>query len=102
MAIVSEVTRIPHYSSVFTVESPEPQLLERFAFSFLTGVTGSQRNGQCSTIKDCASGEYCIKQRCTFSLTSYHDAYGTGLQYDEKTGQTRVVDPSRGTWTEST
>lgn len=74
----------------------------------MSGVTGKQRaadNGQpvqCQTIKDCASNEYCIKQQCTTSLTTYHEAYGTGLQYDESTGFVKVVDPSKGTWTEST
>lgn len=93
---------------MFTFEAPEPQLLQRFAFSFLTSVTGSRRNtsdgqpAQCHTIKDCAVGEYCIQQRCTYSLTSYHDAYGTGLEYNEATGLVRVIDPSKGTWTEST
>ncbi|EPB83012.1 hypothetical protein HMPREF1544_10242 [Mucor circinelloides 1006PhL] len=105
---VTAVSRIPHYSSVYSFENPQPQLLQRFAFSFLSGVTGKQRmaeNGQpvqCQTIKDCASGEYCIKQQCTTSLTTYHEAYGTGLQYDESTGFVKVVDPTKGAWTEST
>lgn len=93
---------------MYSFENPQPQLLQRFAFSFLSGVTGKQRmaeNGQpvqCQTIKDCASGEYCITQQCTTSLTTYHEAYGTGLQYDESTGFVKVVDPTKGTWTEST
>ncbi|KAK4512992.1 uncharacterized protein ATC70_003703 [Mucor velutinosus] len=105
---VTAVSRIPHYTSVYSFQNPQPQLLQRFAFSFLSGATGKQRvadNGQpvqCQTIKDCASGEYCIKQQCTTSLTTYHEAYGTGLQYDESTGYVKVVDPTKGTWTEST
>ncbi|KAF1801387.1 Nicastrin-domain-containing protein [Mucor lusitanicus] len=105
---VTAVSRIPHYASVYSFENPQPQLLQRFAFSFLSGVTGKQRmadNGQpvsCQTIRDCVSGEYCIKQQCTTSLTTYHEAYGTGLQYDEATGRVHVVDPTKGTWTEST
>jgi hypothetical protein len=35
-------------------------------------------------------------------MTTYHEAYGTGLQYDEATGIVNVVDPNKGTWTEST
>lgn len=97
-----------HYASVYSFENPQPQLLQRFVFSFLSGVTGVQRLDpdnqpvSCENIKNCANGEYCIKQKCVSTLTTYHEAYGTGLKYDESTGFVRVVDPSKSTWTEST
>lgn len=97
-----------HYASVYSFENPQPQLLQRFVFSFLSGVTGKQRMGGdnkpvvCQTIKDCSTGEYCIKQKCVSTLTTYHEAYGTGLQYNEATGLIDIVDPKKGTWTEST
>jgi hypothetical protein len=47
------------------------------------------------------TGEYCIKQKCTASFTTYHEAYGTGLQYNEASGHVDVVDVTKGTWTES-
>ncbi|GAA5797439.1 hypothetical protein HPULCUR_002823 [Helicostylum pulchrum] len=105
---VSGVARVGHYSSVYSFENPQAQLLQRFAFSFLSGITGLERSGpdnqpvSCQTIKDCTNGEYCIKQKCVSTLTTYHEAYGTGLQYDESTGFVQVVDPTKGTWTEST
>lgn len=106
--VVSGVARVGHYSSVYSFENPQAQLLQRFAFSFLSGITGLERSGpdnqpvSCQTIKDCTNGEYCIKQKCVSTLTTYHEAYGTGLQYDESTGFVQVVDPTKGTWTEST
>lgn len=107
-SIVSGVARVDHYSSVYSFENPQAQLLQRFAFSFLSGITGLERSGpdnqpvSCQTIKDCNNREYCIKQKCVSTLTTYHEAYGTGLQYDESTGFVQVVDPTKGTWTEST
>lgn len=74
----------------------------------MSGVTGKPRTGtdnqtiSCQTIDDCAVGEYCIKQQCVSTITTYHEAYGTGLSYDESTGLVHVVDPSKGTFTEST
>jgi hypothetical protein len=106
--VATGVGSISHYSSVYSFEQPHPQLLQRFAFSFLSGVTGKPRIGSdnqpvaCKTIDDCAIGEYCIKQVCVSTITTYHEAYGTGLQYDESTGMVNVVDPSKGTFTEST
>lgn len=106
--LVSGVTRVGHYASVYSFENPQPQLLQRFVFSFLSGVNGKQRLGSdnqpvsCQTIKDCASGEYCIKSKCVSTLTTYHEAYGTGLQYDESKGLVQVLDPTKGTFTEST
>lgn len=77
-------------------------------FSYLSGITGKQtidsdnKPVSCQTIKDCAGGEYCIKRKCISTLTTYHEAYGTGLQYNEATGRIDIVDPKKGTWTEST
>lgn len=104
----SGVGSISHYSSVYSFEQPKPQLLQRFAFSFLSGVTGKPRIGsdnqpvKCQTIDNCNAGEYCIKQMCVSTVTTYHEAYGTGLQYDEASGFVKVVDLSKGTFTEST
>lgn len=106
--LVSSISRVSHYSSVFNFKNPQPQLLPRFAFSFLGGVTGVPRNdssgqpAKCQTIGDCQSGEYCIKQQCVKTVTAYHDAYGTGLKYDESSGKLTVVDPTKAAWTEST
>lgn len=106
--VASGVGSISHYSSVYSFEQPKPQLLQRFAFSFLSGVTGKPRTGsdnqpvKCQTIDNCNAGEYCIKQVCVSTVTTYHEAYGTGLQYDEATGFVKVVDPKKGTFTEST
>ncbi|KAG0742219.1 hypothetical protein G6F57_010744 [Rhizopus arrhizus] len=99
---VSDVTTFSHYASVFSFKNPEPRLLPRFVFSFLSGVNGKTTNSTCATIQDCSTGEYCILQKCTKSLTNYHDAYGTGLEYDESKNIIKVVDPTKGTWTEST
>ncbi|KAI7901564.1 Nicastrin-domain-containing protein [Cokeromyces recurvatus] len=101
---VTAVERISHYSSVYSFTNPQPDLLQRFAFNFLAGVTGksSSSSAHCYSIQDCKSGEYCIKQKCTASFTTYHEAYGTGLQYDESTNKVKVIDPTKGTWTEST
>lgn len=35
-------------------------------------------------------------------MTRLHDAYGTGLEFNHDSGQWHVVDPTQGTWTEST
>ncbi|CDH57981.1 nicastrin [Lichtheimia corymbifera JMRC:FSU:9682] len=99
---VSGISRVSHYTSVFNVRNPQPQLIPRFAFTFLADVTGVDQQRSCQTIQDCDSDEYCVKQRCIKTFTAYHDAYGTGLQYDEGTGEIKVVDPTKGTWTEST
>lgn len=100
---MSKVEYTSHYSSVLSFENPQPQLIERFVFSFLSDMTGRARSGSnCQTIKDCQTGEYCIKSQCISTMTTYHEAYGTGLQYDEATGIVNVVDPNKGTWTEST
>ncbi|KAI9264906.1 Nicastrin-domain-containing protein [Phascolomyces articulosus] len=102
---VSGITRTSHYSSVFSFRNPQPQLLPRFVFSFLADVTRRQQVQNpttCITIQDCNTGEYCIKQQCIQSFTNYHEAYGTGLAYDESTGKVRVIDPTKPTWTEST
>ncbi|KAI9008995.1 hypothetical protein CLU79DRAFT_495930 [Phycomyces nitens] len=105
---VTNVGRLSHYTSVFSFVNPQPQLLSRFAFTFLGDMTGIRRNtselvsASCSTMLDCLSGEYCIKRQCVSTMTAYHDAYGTGLTYDESTGKVSVTDPTKGTWTEST
>ncbi|KAI8971483.1 Nicastrin-domain-containing protein [Mycotypha africana] len=107
---VNGISKISHSSSVLSFTYPQPQLLQRFVFSYLSDVTGKRRIQEgtanetvsCHTIKDCQMGEYCIKKKCTASFTTYHEAYGTGLQYDEVSGLIKVVDPSKGTWTEST
>ncbi|KAI8136925.1 Nicastrin-domain-containing protein [Fennellomyces sp. T-0311] len=101
---VSGISRISHYSSVFSFRNPQPQLLPRFAFTFLADITShrSQTQKPCSTIQDCDTGEFCIKQQCIRTFTNYHDAYGTGLAYDEATGKVHVVDRTKATWTEST
>ncbi|KAF7729030.1 hypothetical protein EC973_005061 [Apophysomyces ossiformis] len=100
--VSADLSRISHYASVFNFENPQPHLVARFAFSFLGGVTGIASDKSCNTIQDCPSGEFCIKQKCTRTLTAYHSAYGTGLRYDDATGELHVVDPTKGTWTEST
>ncbi|OAD77687.1 hypothetical protein PHYBLDRAFT_164583 [Phycomyces blakesleeanus NRRL 1555(-)] len=105
---VSSVGRLSHYTSVFSFVNPQPQLLSRFVFTFLGDVTGTRRNNSdlgpsgCSTMQDCISGEYCIRKQCVSTMTAYHDAYGTGLTYNESTGKVSVTDPTKGTWTEST
>ncbi|KAI8391220.1 Nicastrin-domain-containing protein [Radiomyces spectabilis] len=105
---VSKIGSISHYTSVYSFEDPMPQLVPRFVFSYLSGVTGTPRKdsqGQvvsCHQIQDCNPGEYCIKQKCVKTFTEYHPAYGTGLHYDEAEGKLGVVDPTKGTWTEST
>ncbi|KAI8979952.1 hypothetical protein BDB01DRAFT_249429 [Pilobolus umbonatus] len=57
---------------------------------------------ECQTIKDCDGSEYCVNKKCVSTLTTYHEAYGTGLQYDEAMGRVFVVDSTKPTWTEST
>lgn len=99
---VSGISRVSHYTSVFNFRNPQPQLIPRFAFTFLADVTGVDQQRSCQTIQDCSSDEYCVRQRCVKTFTAYHDAYGTGLKYDEDTGAIKVVDPTKGTWTEST
>ncbi|KAI8075954.1 uncharacterized protein B0P05DRAFT_149172 [Gilbertella persicaria] len=102
--IVTNVSRIPHYVSVLSFENPQVQLIAKFAFSYLSGIHGkkSMNNTLCKTIRDCDSSQVCIKQQCVASLTTYHEAYGTGLQYEESTGQVKVIDTTKATWTEST
>ncbi|RCI04076.1 hypothetical protein CU098_011379 [Rhizopus stolonifer] len=101
---VTNVSRIPHYVSVLSFENPQVQLIAKFAFSYLSGIHGkkSMNNTLCKTIRDCDSSQVCIKQQCVASLTTYHEAYGTGLQYEESTGQVKVIDTTKATWTEST
>ncbi|KAI8096192.1 Nicastrin-domain-containing protein [Halteromyces radiatus] len=107
---VSGIDRISHYSSVYSQSNPQPQYIPRFVFSYLSGVTGTTRLDQqqqqqpvkCNRIQDCQASEYCIRQKCVKTLTSYHPAYGTGLHYDETTGVLSVVDSTKGTYTEST
>ncbi|KAI8365653.1 Nicastrin-domain-containing protein [Choanephora cucurbitarum] len=104
---VSGISRIPHYTSVFSFENPQTQLMSMFALNFLSDMNGQRREVQgqpisCHTINDCQSGELCIKKECTFSITAYHEAYGTGLQYDESAGRLYLVDPAKPAWTEST
>lgn len=99
---VSGISRVSHYTSVFNFRNPQPQLIPRFAFTFLADVTGVDQQRSCQTIQDCDSDEYCVRQRCVKTFTAYHDAYGTGLKYDEDIGAIKVVDPTKGTWTEST
>ncbi|KAI9484451.1 Nicastrin-domain-containing protein [Zychaea mexicana] len=103
---VSGINRISHYASVFSFRNPQPQLLSRFVFTFLADVTRRPQpqnpSSACTTIQDCHSGEYCVRQQCVQTFTNYHDAYGTGLSYDEATGEILVVDPTKPTWTEST
>ncbi|ORY89548.1 Nicastrin-domain-containing protein [Syncephalastrum racemosum] len=100
---VSGIDQFSHYASVYDFVNPQPQLLPRFALSFLMGVTAvNETRASCKTIRDCADGRYCIKGHCVRSLTNYHRAYGMGLDYDEGSGKVRVVDPTKATWTEST
>ncbi|KAI7852402.1 Nicastrin-domain-containing protein [Circinella umbellata] len=101
---VSGITRISHYSSIFSFRNPQPQLLPRFVFTFLADVTSrsSPTPSSCATIQDCKQGEYCIKKQCVQTFTNYHDAYGTGLKYDESSGKVLVIDSTKSTWTEST
>ncbi|KAI9323739.1 Nicastrin-domain-containing protein [Dichotomocladium elegans] len=99
---VSGISSISHYASVFNFGNPQPQLIPRFVFSFLADITSASKQGSCQTVQDCGLGEYCIKQKCIRSFTAYHDAYGTGLQFDEAIGKLKVVDPTKSTWTEST
>ncbi|KAG2226839.1 hypothetical protein INT45_005804 [Circinella minor] len=101
---VSGITRISHYSSIFSFRNPQPQLLPRFVFTFLADVTSrsSPTLSSCATIQDCNQGEYCIKKQCVQTFTNYHDAYGTGLKYDESSGKVLIIDSTKSTWTEST
>lgn len=100
---VSGIGEFSHYASVYDFGNPQPQLLPRFALSFLMGVTAvNETRANCKTIRDCTSGQYCIKGQCVRSLTNYHRAYGMGLDYDEGSGKVTVVDPTKATWAEST
>ncbi|CEI91268.1 hypothetical protein RMCBS344292_05565 [Rhizopus microsporus] len=99
---VSGISTISHYASVLSFQNPQPQLIPRFVLSFLSALNGKATDRACTTIQDCALGEYCIMQKCIKSLTNYHEAYGTGLQYDERKNVVKIVDPSKGTWVEST
>lgn len=102
MLLVSGISTISHYASVLSFQNPQPQLIPRFVLSFLSALNGKATDRACTTIQDCALGEYCIMQKCIKSLTNYHEAYGTGLQYDERKNVVKIVDPSKGTWVEST
>ncbi|KAI8332555.1 Nicastrin-domain-containing protein [Chlamydoabsidia padenii] len=105
---VSGLDKVNHYSSVYSFNSPQPQYIPRFVFSYLAGITGAARLDQheqpttCTRIQDCRAGEYCIRQRCITTMTSYHPAYGTGLNIDESTGKISVENGTKGTYTEST
>ncbi|SAM09515.1 hypothetical protein [Absidia glauca] len=105
---VSGLDEVSHYASVYSFNAPQPQFIPRFVFSFLAGITGTARLDQnqqpsaCNRIQDCQAGEYCIRQKCVNTMTSYHPAYGTGLQIDESTGKIVVKDSTKGTYTEST
>lgn len=101
-SLVSNVATFSHYSSVMSFINPTPQILPKFVFKFLSGVNGKSSDTACTTASDCLTGEYCILKKCTKTLTRYHDAYGTGLEYDESENVVKVVDPTKGTWTEST
>jgi nicastrin len=103
--LVNNAARISHYSSVFAFGGNS--LLSLFAFNFLGDKTGVTRlNGtspaSCQSIKDCQSNEYCIRRSCVKTFTRYHDAYGTGLEFDHTTGLFTVTDASQPTWSEST
>lgn len=106
--VVSHLDEVSHYASVYSFNAPQPQVIPRFVFSFLAGITGTARLDQhqqpsaCNRIQDCQAGEYCIRQKCISTMTSYHPAYGTGLQIDELTGKIVVTDSTKGTYTEST
>ncbi|CAO3587677.1 unnamed protein product [Absidia cylindrospora] len=105
---VSGLDQVSHYSSIYSFNSPQPQYIPRFVFSYLAGVTGSVRldeqkqPSKCNKIQDCHAGEYCIQKQCINTMTSYHPAYGTGLTIDESTGKITVTDSTKGTFTEST
>ncbi|KAI8929923.1 Nicastrin-domain-containing protein [Entophlyctis helioformis] len=91
------------YSSVFQPASVTP--LPQYTFLALLNWTASARTpGNCSNplCQDPTSPYNCVANQCVLSMTQYHQAYGTGLAMDESTGAFRVVDPSKGTWTEST
>ncbi|KAJ2959748.1 hypothetical protein NQZ79_g4838 [Umbelopsis isabellina] len=102
---VNNAARISHYSSVFSFGGNS--LLSLFVFNFLGDKNGVTRlNGTspaaCQSIKDCQSNEYCIRRSCVKTFTRYHDAYGTGLEFDHTTGLYTVTNASQPTWSEST
>ncbi|CAG8600544.1 20451_t:CDS:10, partial [Dentiscutata erythropus] len=90
------IGRIGHYSSVF--QYGQPGFLPTFAYNFLLSLNSSLNSCKVST--DCQNGEYCYGGKCANTVTRYHDAYGTGIQYNQD-GNAFVIDPIKATWVES-
>ena len=54
-------------------------------------------------VADCYDfqNQQCIQNQCTTTSVYFHDAYGTGLLYNQNTLVYSVVNSSKAVWTES-
>ncbi|KAJ3193942.1 hypothetical protein HK101_003790 [Irineochytrium annulatum] len=91
----------PQYPSVFTFGSA-PSYIPYFVHSLLTNATAVNRTGSCTNDTPAYGPNFfCLAGTCVQSLSFYHDAYGTGLEYNYGTGTFEVVDATKAAWTES-
>jgi nicastrin len=97
--IVGRKDQASSYSSVFTFRGKS--LFSSFFEYFMANATAIEKSGTCKKDTDCKDNGRCMNKQCINSMTRYHDAYGTGLDYNYESLKWFVADESKGSWTES-
>ncbi|KAJ3276233.1 hypothetical protein HDV01_005681 [Terramyces sp. JEL0728] len=73
-----------------------------FIHNMMTNITAQNIGGKCTKQTDCSGNQFCFLGSCIEAMTRYHDAYGTGLEFNYNSNQYEVVGTLNGTWTETT
>ncbi|KAH9247644.1 hypothetical protein BASA81_014776 [Batrachochytrium salamandrivorans] len=100
LKVDSQSAQFSGYSSVYIPTSISPMTM--LSNLLMINWTASEVVGNCSDTRctKLPSDYRCSGNRCMLSMTRLHRAFGTGLEASDS-GIYTVVDPKRGTWTES-
>ena len=109
------VARITKYAGTFTFATSTPYVafLGRFLDHRLRDTSLPQK--ECTQTSDCSNGvsrkrrersslidqASCVLKQCVLSFSRFHDAYGTGIEWDYALQGFRLVDVSKPAWTQS-
>jgi hypothetical protein len=89
------------YSSVFLFRKSTRSMPLLFS-TFLANATAINRKDSCKFSNECADEKnVCIQNQCVESMTRFHAAYGTGLEFNYNRGLFEVKDKTKATFVES-
>jgi hypothetical protein len=101
-SFVGRVTgkEVNSYTGVFSFDGSRGYIADFLARS-IANITSLSRLDECKNDRNCKENGLCIQGNCVQSTTHFHNAYGTGLEYNYDKNVWEVVNETKAAWVES-